>query len=74
MSLPQYCWPFWTGKLLPQQVGKGLKDFVEDYSRDYETFKTLSLDELIPATNTRRLDMLATEQRTFPHCLTNISL
>lgn len=49
------------GKLLLDQIGQRVKDFVRDYNREYDTFKTLSLDEVIPGTNTSRLDMLAAE-------------
>jgi hypothetical protein len=49
------------GQLLLEQVWQRVKDFVRDHNREYDTFKTLSLGELIPGTNTSRLDMLAVE-------------
>lgn len=46
------------GKLLLEHVGARMKDYVTGYNREYDTFKTLSLDAPMGGTDLRRIDLL----------------
>ncbi|QKD03496.1 hypothetical protein EB235_20005 [Mesorhizobium loti R88b] len=46
------------GKLLLDHVGARMKDYVTGYNREYDTFKTLSLDAPMGGTDLRRIDLL----------------
>ena len=46
------------GKLLLQHVGARMKDYITGYNREYDTFKTLSLDAPMGGTDLRRIDLL----------------
>jgi hypothetical protein len=46
------------GKLLLEHVGARMKDYVTGYNREYDTYKTLSLDAPMGGTDLRRIDLL----------------
>ncbi|TPJ52690.1 hypothetical protein [Mesorhizobium sp. B2-6-4] len=46
------------GKLLLENVGARVKDYVTGYNREYDTIKTLSLDAPMGGTDLRRIDLL----------------
>ncbi|MCA0000987.1 MULTISPECIES: hypothetical protein [unclassified Mesorhizobium] len=46
------------GELLLQHVGSRMKDYLGRYNREYDTFKTLSLDAPMGGTDLRRIDLL----------------
>lgn len=46
------------GKLLLEHVATRMKEYVSGYNREYDTFKTLSLDAPMGGTDLRRIDLL----------------
>jgi hypothetical protein len=46
------------GELLLGNVGARVKDYLAGYNRQYDTFKTLSLDAPMGGTELRRIDLL----------------
>lgn len=55
------CLAIMERKVLVKNIKAEVGKFLKAYNREYDTFKTLSLDELIPGTKTTRLDALAAE-------------
>lgn len=54
------CLAVLEGKVLVKNIVKAAGEFLRAYNREYDTFKTVSLDETIPGTTMTRLDKLAT--------------
>lgn len=47
------------GKLMLEQVSRRVREFVSEYNRQYDHYKHVSLDGMIPGTTVRRIDTLA---------------
>lgn len=49
------------GKLLVENIARSVGEFTKKYNRQFDTFKTISLDAPIAGTDLRRIDLLIAE-------------
>jgi hypothetical protein len=49
------------GKLLVENIARSVGEFTKKYNRQFDTFKTISLDAPIAGTGLRRIDLLVAE-------------
>lgn len=55
------CLAILEGKLLVKSVKAEVGKYLKAHNREYDTFKTMSLDEFVPGTKTRYVDNIASD-------------